>query len=118
MKNNFKKIIPVSLFLLPILTSAQLDGTDKFFGKAKSIVSDTLVPGAFFVALVYFFYGIAKYIKSEGAGKAEGKMIMVWGVVALFVASSVWGLVTLLQKEIGINSNPGSMKIPTLETYR
>ena len=50
-------------------------------------------------ALVVFFWGMVKYINSLSSekDKQEGKQLMIWGVVALFVMVSVWGLVNLLQ---------------------
>lgn len=72
---------------------------------ATGIIDSTLIPLAFALCLLYFFWGIAKYIKegavSEEAAK-EGKRIMVWGVVGLFIVSSIWGIVSFIQSELGI----------------
>ena len=56
------------------------------------------------VALFYFFWGIATYIKAAGDEKAleKGKNIMIWGVIALFVLTSVGGLIRLMQDQFGI----------------
>lgn len=107
-------LIPL-LFVLPVLASAQLGGTQSLFMEALGIVRNILIPIAFSLALLYFFWGVAKYIKSEGDGKAEGQKIMVWGVVALFVMSSVWGLVYFLREELlsGLGWTP-NMDIPTI----
>lgn len=53
------------------------------------------------LALVVFFWGIVKYIASAGdEDKAkEGKSIMIYGVIALFVMFSVFGLITFLRYE-------------------
>ena len=72
---------------------------------ALGIVTGTLIPLAFALCLLYFFWGVAKYIRtgagSEEAAK-EGRRIMVWGVVGLFVAFSVWGIISFIQSELGI----------------
>ncbi|OHA58539.1 MAG: hypothetical protein A2571_02065 [Candidatus Vogelbacteria bacterium RIFOXYD1_FULL_44_32] len=60
------------------------------------------------LAVVAFFWGLVKYIYSAGAGKDEGKMIMVWGVVALFVMVSVWGLVAIIKTTIFGSTNYGT----------
>jgi hypothetical protein len=96
------------LAALPVFTFAQistgkLEGTKGILEGAYGIVKDVLVPLAFTLALLYFFYGVAKYIWSEGAGKAEGKSIMIWGVVALFVMASIWGIISFIQSEVGID---------------
>lgn len=111
------KILKSSLILaviFPVLASAQLGQTEGILNQAKSIVTDILIPLVFTLALLFFFYGVAKYIWSEGQGKAEGKQIMIWGVVALFVMSSVWGLVSFIQGELNL-SNDTSGKIPTIQ---
>ncbi len=52
------------------------------------------------------------YIRSVSPGsKEEGKSIMIWGIVALFVMTSVWGIVRLIRTELGINQN-GNIEIP------
>jgi len=69
------------------------------------IVTQILTPLAFALCVLYFFWGLVKYIKdgatSEEAAK-EGRRVMVWGVVGLFVAFSVWGIVSFLQNELSI----------------
>ena len=71
------------------------------------------IPIVFSLALLLFFWGVAKYILSAGTEKDEGKKIMVWGVVALFVMSSIWGLTTFIREELTIDE-VGNQKIPTL----
>ncbi len=108
-----KKLFVPILVLLPTITSAQLEGTSGLFQAALDIVRDILIPLAFILSLLFFFWGVAMYIRSEGTGKEEGKKIMIWGVVALFVMSSVWGLVTFLRVELGIGDD-SSLPIPTV----
>lgn len=57
------------------------------------------------LALLYFFWGLAKYILNSGdeEKKAEGKSIMIWGIIALFVMVSVWGLVNLVADTFNID---------------
>jgi len=56
------------------------------------------------LALVVFFWGIVRYIWSEGAGKAQGREIMFWGVIALFVMVSIWGLTNFIGLTFGVGS--------------
>ncbi len=69
---------------------------------AFGIVQDVLIPLAFALCLLYFFWGVAKYLKSEGEGKGEGRKVMIWGVVALFIAVSIWGIIAFIQSELTI----------------
>jgi hypothetical protein len=70
------------------------------FGNIVSI----LIPISVGVALLVFFWGLVTYIyKSDNvAGKDEGKNKMIWGIVALFVMVSVWGLIQFMQVQFGI----------------
>src|SRR3989344_806469 len=78
------------------------------FGGLVSIA----IPIAFALALLYFFWGVGLYILKSGTEKDEGKKVMVWGVVALFVMSSIWGLVRFIQGEIGV-SDVTNQPVPT-----
>lgn len=73
-----------------------------------------VVPIIMLLALIYFFYGLAKYILSASSedSKTEGRNIMIYGVIALFVMASVWGLVTFLQDTFGVNE--GTAPVVTL----
>lgn len=51
------------------------------------------------LALVYFFWGLAQYIlnAADEEKKKEGRNIMIWGILALFVMVSVWGIVNVIR---------------------
>ncbi len=110
---KIKYLIILSLFA-PLFASAQLTGTARLLGSAYGILTSVIIPLVFTLALLFFFWGIVKYIKSEGEGKDEGRKIMIWGVVALFVMSSVWGLVYFLRDELISGYNNTSAPIPTI----
>lgn len=115
MNSIFKKVFVSIVLALPLISSAAMLGeTSKLFRAALDIINDLLIPLAFSLALLFFFWGVAKYIYSEGTGKEEGKKIMIWGVVALFVMSSIWGLVSFIRGELIGNNNPTNSNIPTI----
>ncbi|MFA7285486.1 MAG: hypothetical protein WC011_01400 [Candidatus Paceibacterota bacterium] len=70
------------------------------------ILNLSVVPLIFSLALVMFVYGVMQYVLNEAdEGKREkGKQFMVWGIIALTVMVSVWGLVNLLGGTFGINT--------------
>lgn len=78
-------------------------GTEDLIFAATDLVG-LLLPLAASVALLYFFWGMAKFIKNSGSedGREEGKQTMIWGVVALFAIIAVWGLVTFVGEALGI----------------
>lgn len=106
-------ILPSLLF--PVVSYAQwLGQTRNILGSVEEVVRTILIPLVFILSLLFFFWGVAKYIWGEGQGKDEGRKIMVWGVVAIFVISSVWGLVIFLRDEFGIGGET-SLPIPTIK---
>jgi uncharacterized membrane protein HdeD (DUF308 family) len=108
-----KKIIIAFTLLTPILSHAQLGQTRNILGQVDFLVG-FVIPIAFSLALLFFFWGVAKYILSVGSEKEQGKQIMVWGVIALFVMASIWGLVRFIQGEFNI-TNTQSIPVPTFD---
>jgi len=74
-----------------------------------------LIPVIFGLAIVYFFWGLVKYIKSAGDPKAagEGKSIMIYGVIAIAVMVSLYGIIAWLGGVVGLNQ-VGAPNIPTV----
>jgi phosphatidylglycerophosphatase A len=57
-------------------------------------------------AIALFFLGLARFIKNAADTQAheEGKKYMLWGIVALFILVTLWGIVNfLLFGSLGIN---------------
>jgi uncharacterized membrane-anchored protein len=60
------------------------------------------VPLLISVAVVYFIYSVFRFMTTaDDAEKDKAKKNMVWGIVAIFVMVSVWGLVAILQSTFG-----------------
>ncbi len=62
------------------------------------------VPAALGVAVLVFVWGLALYILRAGddEGLEEGRHRMFWGIVALFLIVSIWGIVVLLETMVGV----------------
>lgn len=71
------------------------------------------------LAIVVFFWGLVKYLLSGGATEDAHKGIhqMIWGVVAIFVMVSIWGLIGLLQRTFQVE-NRGAILPAAVPTYR
>ena len=50
------------------------------------------------LALVFFFWGLAKFVLAAGEEEAreEGKKIMIWGIIAFVIMIGIWGIVKFL----------------------
>lgn len=114
-----KKISALSALLLamPFVVSAQSSGT---FGSILTTITtlvNQLIPLAMALALLAFFWGLVKYIWSSGneEGKADGKNIMIAGIVGLFVMVSIWGLVGIIANTFGVTKG-GSETAPRVNT--
>lgn len=61
-------------------------------------VIDPLVLLLIAVAVLIFLYGVVKFIGAAGdvAKRKEGKDLIIYGLIGLFVMVSVWGLVNVL----------------------
>ncbi len=69
-------------------------------------------------AMVAFFFGIVQFIWGSRDGDAtkakNGKNFMLWGLIALFVMFSVWGIINYAQRIFGINGQ-NTIIIPQIE---
>jgi hypothetical protein len=109
-----KALLPISYFL-PMLAFAQPAGGN-IIGLVDLIgtVIGLLTPIVVGLALLYFFWGLAKYILASGdeSAKESGKNIMIWGIIALFVMISVWGIVRLIGTTIGVTPDASPIVVP------
>ena len=57
-------------------------------------------------AFVTFFWGVVLYIfnTDDSKKRADGTNWMVWSVVALFVMVTLWGIIGLFTRTVGISS--------------
>jgi len=87
--------ILLSLVTAPIFVRAET---------LKTVVDTRIIPlldaaVGFLVSLavVAFVLGLVRYLYSAGDNKkSEARQMMVWGVVAMFVMISVWGIVRII----------------------
>lgn len=111
-----KKVIIAALVLAPGLVFAQaLTGIDTLVRSIGRIVGLAL-PIVVGIALLAFFWGLVKYIFAQGneESKADGKKIMLWGLIALFVMIAVWGLVQFGMTALNINPLQSPPVVPTV----
>ncbi len=118
MKKIIHQILPVLVLLMPIIVSAQtrFQGIRTFIVSLSGIISLLLILVAS-LGLLAFLWGLVKFIMHAGDVKthAEGRQFMVWGIIALFVMVSVWGLVRFIQDNLGIQSG-GVFKIENINS--
>lgn len=114
MKKITKYLVLTSAFT-PLLASAQFNGTQELLERFGALVqySISLLVA---VALLTFFWGLLKFIRKASEGDVkEGKAIMVWGIIALFVMISVWGIVRFLQHEFLPGADFSNPTVPAVD---
>ena len=112
-----KKIVYGALALFPGLALAQTPNTTGLTSIVNFIRDTvrTLIPVFFGIAVLAFFWGLIEYIRSAGDPKkaAEGKSIMIYGILAIAVMLSIYGITYWLQNVVGITNN-SPIPVPTV----
>ena len=108
-----KKFIYGVFMFAPVLVLAQNTTALTAIVTFIAATVASLIPIMFGLAIVYFFWGLTKYIRSAGdpKGAAEGKSIMIYGVIAIAIMASIYGLVNYLQSLFGIGAT-GTVQVP------
>jgi heme/copper-type cytochrome/quinol oxidase subunit 2 len=117
-----KKITYAFLALaLPLSVSAQGAGDrntiDGIVQWLIIFINDTLVYLVFALAFVLLLFGILKYFFSLGSNadekRQEGKKFIAWGIIALVIMITVWGIVNVLVGTVPALKNPKRPCLPT-----
>lgn len=90
---------------LPLVSFAQQLGNLETLTQSVGRIVNLIIPILFALALLGFFYGLVRYIFGKEDDKAQAKKTMIWGVVALFIMASVWGLVTFIGSAVGVDQD-------------
>ena len=109
-----KKLVFGLMALTPMLASAQLGNVERLLESLGNLVALAL-PIVVALALLAFFWGLVKFIFAQGneEARADGKKIMIWGLIALFVMVAFWGLVEFIGNALNIDTG-GSTDIPSV----
>ncbi len=79
----------------------------------QDIATDIIVRGSNYaltllvgLTVFVFLWGLTKYMfkgQESDTARSEGRKLMLWGLIGLFVMTSVWALVAVLAATIGHN---------------
>lgn len=79
------------------------------------IINNSIIPLIFALATVMFIWGVVNFFiinADEEAKRSQGKQFMIWGIVALTVMLTVWGLVGILGSSFGIKRSVLPQVVP------
>jgi len=78
-------------------------------------ILNIVVPILITLAVIYFVWGVITYvIASDEEAKKAGRNRIVFGLIGLAIIIAVWGLVFLLTRTFGIDTNPQNLNFPTV----
>lgn len=119
---NFIRVLFLLTLLSPPFSFAAgnmgFEGLDALIqGFAKGVVTSTGYL-MFTLAVIAFFFGIVQFIWSarqgaEGKGIQRGTQFIKWGLIAIFVMFSVWGIIKFAQGVFGIQGD-NTIIVPSL----
>lgn len=123
-KKILAKVLPIIIFsiaIAPVHAYAQapcpasITDVATLFRWGTCLITSSIIPLLITVALAAFIYGVLKYVinASDSTKREEGRQFMIWGIIALFVMLSVWGLVNILSNTFNLNNSQ-----PTLPIFR
>ncbi len=91
----------------PLVSFAQdpaLSTVRNMVNAVREIVN-VLIPIVFGLGVLAFFWGLVRYLFAADHDKDQAKKTMLWGIVAIFVMASVWGLVRFIGSTFGVNTD-------------
>jgi heme/copper-type cytochrome/quinol oxidase subunit 2 len=123
-----KLVFALGLLVLPVVPAvtfaqggngdfADLGNTSGLGGVLDFIgnVITAVIPLIIGVAVLLFLFGVLKYVTNGGdpEKRTEARNTMIWGIIAIFVMVSVWGLVNVLTNTFALdNTIPETYGIP------
>jgi hypothetical protein len=72
--------------------------------KLFALVINPIVQLLFAAAVLYFLWGVFKYIRAadDPSARIEGGRHILYSVIGLFIMISVWGIIAVIQRTIGV----------------
>ena len=67
-------------------------------------ILELLIPIVFGLIILFFIYNLGNFLlKTDTKDTEELKRMLWYGIIAVFVAASIWGIVALLQGVVGVD---------------
>ena len=100
-----KFAVLAATWALPLLAAAQVRSIYDAGTKITEIINGVLVPMIFAIAFIVFIWGIVQaFLLKDEEAREKGKSYILWGIIAMFIMVSVWGLVNILVGTFNLSS--------------
>lgn len=75
-----------------------MQSLSQFIAGLVTLIINPLIGLLFALALAYFLWGAAQFILNAGneEGRKKGKDALLWGLIGLFIMSSVFGILNIV----------------------
>ena len=96
--------ITTALFTVSVSAqNAELDTFQDTLISIQGIVNTTtiILVG---IAFLFFFWNLGRYILKGGEEKDKARDGMVWGIIAIIVLTSLWGIIVFVRNLAGIEA--------------
>jgi hypothetical protein len=105
------------LVFLPGLTFADsVTNLTGFFNLGLNFINSAM-PFIISLATLYFIWGVFSFvISNNGEKREEAKGYLMWGLVALFVMISVWGLVNIAISSFNLDNTAPPSPVVTFSS--
>ncbi len=99
-----------------IIPVAEASGVVSLIYSINKVILNPLITLIFAAAVVYFTYGLVKYLISPDNEEIRktSKQHMLWGVFGMFIMVAVFGILNLILKTVGeknIQINNGDYRV-------
>ncbi|HEY9583041.1 MAG TPA: hypothetical protein VJK09_01880 [Candidatus Paceibacterota bacterium] len=113
-KSKITAILGTAIAFSPAIALAQGGNLLGLLTLVEQIVS-RLIPVLVALALIYFIVGLIRFVIAADAEKREdGKKMMLWGIISLFVIVSIWGIITYIAGILNIGQQT-TIPIPKVQ---
>ena len=110
-----KALIAGAVYALPMLVLAQTGGL-KELGETVGKLLNLVIPILGAILLIYFFVGVWGYVNAGGddEGRQKARNTMIYAIIGMFVAFSIFGLVKILQQTFTGGTGGTAQELPTI----
>jgi hypothetical protein len=100
--NKFAAGTTMMALILPGIAAAA--DANSILATVSGIIN-SLVPIILSLAIVFFLWGVLQYITKAGEEKGKAREQMLWGIIAIAVMVSIWGLVGVIRNTFQLQDN-------------
>ncbi len=116
MYKRIQRLVPFAVISFAPFAASAAPATAGSLIDGITGVFKTLIPIMLSLAMLVFFWGLVKFINHADDEKAvaEGKGLMVWGMIGIFVMVALWGIVGFIQNQLGLDSGAAVGTLPSM----